>query len=222
MKLVILAAGVGSRLGRPLPKSLSVLPDGNTIIGRQIKYARELGISEIIVVVGFKMNLIMENFPDVFYKYNPFYYITNTSKSLLSAVEHLDDDVLWINGDVVFEKEILQKIIDKEDNIVAVNTSLCGDEEVKYTTDNSGKIIQISKKVENGEGEAVGINKILKKDLNCFKKCLTKCDDSDYFEKGIEYLIEKDVEIKPLNISEYKCMEVDFIEDWNEVLKQFN
>ena len=38
MKAIILAAGIGSRLGKPNPKSLTKLSTGETIIGRQIKF----------------------------------------------------------------------------------------------------------------------------------------------------------------------------------------
>ena len=43
MKAVILAAGVGSRLGRPFPKTLSRLPGGETILGRQIRLLHKTG-----------------------------------------------------------------------------------------------------------------------------------------------------------------------------------
>ncbi len=47
MKAVILAADVGSRLGRPFPKCMSLLPDGEQILGRQIRLFHEVGIREI-------------------------------------------------------------------------------------------------------------------------------------------------------------------------------
>ena len=68
MKAIILAAGVGSRLKRALPKTLSVLPDGDSVIGRQIRILKKFKIHEIYVVVGFKKSLIMEQHPEVFYK----------------------------------------------------------------------------------------------------------------------------------------------------------
>ncbi len=215
MKAVILAAGIGSRLSRPFPKSLSVLPYGETILGRQVRILKDLGVKEIIIVVGFKMTLIMENFPEVYYKYNPNYYITNTSKSLLCAIDDLDDDVLWMNGDVVFDKAIIRKILKiKDENFVCVDCKSCGDEEVKYTRDADGYINEISKEVRNAEGEAVGINMIRKKDLKTYAEALRKCDDNDYFEKGIEIIIHDGIKIKPIDISEHKCIEVDFEEDW--------
>jgi choline kinase len=222
MKAVILAAGIGSRLSRPFPKSLSVLPYGETILGRQIRIMRELGVQEIIIVVGFKMTLIMEQFPEVYYRYNPNYYITNTSKSLHSALKYLDDDVLWMNGDVVFDKEILKQVLDaRGENLICVDTKNCGEEEVKYTLNSDGFVNQISKQVENAEGEAVGINFIRKQDLRAFVEALDKCVDEDYFEMGMEFLIEKNVLFKPVDISDHKCIEVDFEEDWVSAQKAF-
>ncbi len=55
MKAIILAAGMGSRLGKPHPKPLTVLSTGESILARQVRLLKEL-ISEddIIVVNGFK------------------------------------------------------------------------------------------------------------------------------------------------------------------------
>ena len=40
------------------------------------------------------------------------------------------------------------------------------------------------------KGEALGINKVVAEELAEFKECLQQCDDNDYFEKGIEFMIE--------------------------------
>jgi len=222
MKAVILAAGVGSRLGRPYPKSLSKLPDGETILGRQIRLLRKYGIDEIIVVVGFKMHLIMESFPEVYYKYNPVYYITNTSKSLLCGIQDFIVDLVWLNGDVICDEEVIKRIINAKGNAVAVTPAKCGEEEVKYKTNSEGYITAISKSVENAEGEALGINKVVSEDLADFKECLQNCNDDDYFEKGIEFMIERGKKFKAIDVFGYRCIEVDFQEDWDKVLQLFS
>jgi len=213
MRAVILAAGVGSRLGNPFPKSLSMLPGGERILGRQIRILREAGISEITVVVGFKKELIMEEYPEVDYCYNPVFYLTNTCKSLLRGLKYVNDDVIWTNGDVVFDEASIGQLLKTSGSTVLVDKSECGDEEVKYKTGAHGKIIEISKLVQNGEGEAVGINKIARADLPVFVEALRRCDDSDYFERGIELSIAQGAEFTALDISEYRCIEVDFEED---------
>ncbi len=218
MKIVILAAGIGSRLGNPFPKPLTPLKNGKTIMGMQVEnLSKHFSIDDIHTVVGFKKDLIMERFPELIYIYNPFFDRTNTSKSLLKALtKHKNNAVLWLNGDVVFDAElltILQPYIQKKSSFVAVNTSKVAEEEVKYTLKN-GFIDELSKTVQNGLGEAVGINFIAAKDINSFIKRLKECDDNDYFERGLELAIEKDgVQISAVDISQFDCMEVDFRED---------
>ncbi|MDI3311003.1 MAG: phosphocholine cytidylyltransferase family protein [Thermoanaerobacterium sp.] len=221
MKAIILAAGIGSRLGKKLPKCLTQINSDETIIGRQIRILKENGINEIIAVVGFKKELIMEFYPEIFYKYNPLYSVTNTSKSLLEGIKDLEDDVIWLNGDTVFDDNIIKLIMSYDGNAVAVNRSRCAEEEVKYKTDNNGFITHISKKVKDAEGEAVGINKISKKDINEFKQALLKCNADDYFEKAIEMMVTKGKQFKAIDIGENRCIEIDFNEDLSTAIDLF-
>lgn len=222
MKIIILAAGMGSRLGNPFPKPLTPLKNGKSIMKMQIdNIASHYNIDDINVVVGFKKDLIMERFPELTYVYNPFFDRTNTSKSLLQALKkHRDKSVLWFNGDVVFDErllDILNPYIDANESFVAVNTSKVAEEEVKYTLKDD-YINELSKTVKNGLGEAVGINFISSNDILKFIKRLEECDANDYFERGLELAIEKDnLKIKAVDISKYNCMEIDFIEDLENV-----
>lgn len=223
MQAVILAAGVGTRLGRPFPKSLSILPTGERILGRQIRLLREAGIRTITVVVGFKKSLIMEEYPDVYYSYNPIYYVTNTSKSLLHVTRHMDDDIIWMNGDVVFDPEILHKALSAPAaNLVCVDKKRCADEEVKYRVNAQGNIVELSKTVAHPQGEAVGINIIRKAAVPDFVRALEQCNDMDYFEKAVEICIQQGSVWQPLDISTHRCIEVDFLEDWEAAQKLFS
>ena len=174
-------------------------------------------INDINTVVGFKKNLIMERFPDVSYIYNPFFDRTNTSKSLLKAlVKCKNESVLWLNGDVVFDEKIMDYLLPHiEENVsfVAVNKESVAEEEVKYTL-KDGFIDELSKEVENGLGEALGINFISDTDLPSFIKRLEECDDNDYFEKGLELAIQNDnIKVHAIDISQFNCVEIDFKED---------
>ena len=221
MKAVILAAGVGSRLGSPYPKSLSTLPSGERILGRQIRILREMGIREIHVVVGFKKTLLMEEFPEVLFRYNPVFYLTNTAKSLLAALRDLDDDVLWTNGDVVFDPEVIHHLLAAGSSAVAVDRKRCGTEEVKYATGESGQITAISKEVEGAEGEAVGVNLVRRGDLPALIQALQACSDDDYFEKGLEMLVSQ-TPYMAVDISAHRCIEVDFESDLVEARRLFS
>ena len=184
MKAIILAAGIGSRLGNLDPKPLTKLSNGESILQRQINYLSEyIGINNIYMIVGYKKDVIMEIFPEIFYIYNNSYDTTNTSKSLLLGLQKIDEkeDVIWLNGDVVFEKELLLQIIDCSQSCMAVNTNSVGEEEIKYNTAGDGMINEVSKIVNNPLGEAVGINKIIARDKNQFISNLKECENQDYF-----------------------------------------
>lgn len=218
MKIVILAAGIGSRLGNPFPKPLTPLKDGKSIMRRQLdNITKYFDINIVTTVVGFKKELIMEKFPEVNYVYNPFFDRTNTSKSLLKALKKIrGEGVLWLNGDVVFDERLLSLLIEDIDNdnsFISVNTNSVAEEEVKYTL-KDGYVNELSKEVENGLGEAVGINFIASKDLDVFINELVLCNDNDYFEKGLENSINNNnLKLKVIDISKYNCIEIDFKED---------
>ena len=218
MKIIILAAGIGSRLGNTLPKPLTTLKNGKSIMQMMIEnLSSKFNIDDINVVVGYKKNLIMESFPSLSYIYNPFFDSTNTSKSLLMALKKNNNSgILWLNGDVIFDLRILdiiEKKIEDGFSFISVNTNGVAEEEVKYTMKN-GFVNELSKSVKNGLGEAVGINYINHNDIKKLVNRLEECDNNDYFEKGLELAIIKDnLKLKILDISRYYCMEIDFIED---------
>ena len=216
----ILAAGLGTRLGRPFPKPLTPLTTGETIIARQLRCLRS-GLGEdtrINVVVGFKHDLIMEAAPDVTFAYNELFDQTNTCKSLLKTLRLSGDGgVLWLNGDVVFHTELMTSLrpeLDRDQSFVCVNTSSVAEEEVKYTLDGEGFISALSKQVVDALGEAVGINYVSAADKAQLIACLDECDPQDYFERGIELAVAGHGQRwRAVDISTFDCIEVDFEED---------
>ena len=208
-QIVILAAGMGSRLGRSLPKPLTELADGRTIMQQQfdnIRYAFGTA-AQVTVVVGYKLEHIIDAFPQASFVYNEQYDQTNTSKSLMRALQaSAPGGVLWMNGDVVFDPEALDRaaaMIARDQSFVSVNTAQVSDEEVKYTTGDTGFIRELSKTVVGGLGEAVGINYISRDDKATLLKQLKRVDDQDYFERGIELAIQQDnLLVEPVDISD--------------------
>jgi len=219
-QIVILAAGMGSRLGRSLPKPLTELSDGRSIMRQQMDNIHQAFGADVTVttVVGYKLEHIVEAFPDNAYVYNERYDQTHTSKSLLRALQALKDGgVLWMNGDVVFDPEALVRagdLVARDRSFVSVNTAKVSEEEVKYTTDSLGYIQELSKTVVGGLGEAVGINFVARDDKAALIRHLQKVADQDYFERGIELAIEQDgLRFEPVDISDLYAVEVDFAED---------
>ncbi len=219
VQAVILAAGMGTRLGRPWPKPLTPLSDGRTIMQQQIDNLRSaFDDPRITTVVGFKLELILEAHPDVSYVYNEVYDQTNTNRSLMKALRLSGDGgVLWMNGDVVFDPAVLERVqhlIDAEQSFICVNTAVVGEEEVKYTVDEAGYVDQLSKQVIDALGEAVGINYVSAADKARLIERLAECEDLDYFERGLELMIEKDAaQVLPYDIKDLFAVEVDFEED---------
>ena len=219
-QVVILAAGMGTRLARPLPKPLTELRDGRSIMKQQIdnlKFAFA-DTYRVMIVVGFKLEAIIERFPEATFVYNELYDQTNTSKSLLKALRASGDGgVLWMNGDVVFDPNVLTRVtplMDAGQSFVVVNTSKVSDEEVKYTLDADGFIDQLSKQITPALGEAVGINYVSAADKGALIARLDEVGDQDYFERGIEFGIERDgLKFKAVDISDLYAVEVDFAED---------
>ena len=220
VQVTILAAGIGTRLGRPWPKPLTPLRDGRSIMAQQMDNIREvLGPSaRVMVVVGFKLELVMEAFPDAVFVYNEAYDQTNTSKSLLKALKASHDGgVLWFNGDVVFDPKVLDRLlplIEADQSFVCVNHAAVGEEEVKYTVDDAGFVRELSKTVQDALGEAVGINFVGAADKATLIAHLEACEESDYFERGLETAIARDgLRVQPVDISDLYAVEVDFDAD---------
>lgn len=232
---VILAAGMGTRLGKPHPKCLTVLDSGETIMERQIKNIRIAfgDKADIYTVVGFQLEKIIDSFPEEKYVYNANYDVTNTSKSLLLALQNINhkkyDGVVWLNGDVVFDDDLmfyLKAVIENGISFVSVDNKNIGEEEVKYTLNELGTVSSLSKQVPLNDalGEAVGINYVVSDDIINFMHHLKEVDNQDYFEKGIENSIKSNETVwVPFDISSLglNAVEVDFSADLANANKTF-
>ena len=219
MKVLILAAGIGSRLGRSHPKALTSLLDDKSIMSHQIEgLSHYVNIKEIFVVVGYKKEMIIQKFPEVSFLSNEKYKTTNTSQSLLIGLNELiGNDIIWLNGDVYFDHRVISRIIDCTGSCMAVNRDRVGAEEVKYRTNSEGFVVEVSKEVYEPEGESLGIHKIPSKEVPILVKYLSNCQENDYFEKGLEFAIQSGLKVTAVDISDLTCMEIDFREDLEAV-----
>lgn len=216
MHVVILAAGMGKRLGGDRPKPLTEISGGRTLIGNQIEImSRLIGRDRIMLTLGYGADDVMRAHPDLMYVYNPRYAETNTAKSLLCALRKLDDDVLWINADLYFEEPAAKLLLDAPNGTrLLVNQAHVGEEEIKYTLHDDGGIRELSKSVKAPLGEALGMNIVVRSDLPAFVEQLKAVGDQDYFEKALENCtLARTIRATPVPIGGEYCREVDFPED---------
>lgn len=114
MKAIILAAGMGTRLGKyteNLPKCMLEF-NGKTLIEQQVEILRKAGIIDISIVRGYNAEKIQ--IPNIKYYHNPNYATTNMVETLFCAEAEMDGstDVLVCYADILYEPPILHKIID--------------------------------------------------------------------------------------------------------------
>lgn len=128
MQGLILAAGMGTRLGeytKEVPKVMMEI-DGKPLLFAALQRLYEQGVTETIIVVGYKKEYIIERCGDSYkemkltYVVNDRYATTNNVYSFYLASQHLNDEVLMVEGDLLFSKELLdQAVSEKHDcNIV--------------------------------------------------------------------------------------------------------
>ncbi len=222
MKGIILAAGLGTRLETKIPKPLTNITEEKSILDFQIEsLKKKIDDKNIIIVVGYKKDLIMKRFPELNYVYNNAYEKTNTAKSLLVALKKIDDDVICMNGDIFFQEKVLDLMLEQELSCCLVDNKKCADEEVKYNLKNDGTINQLSKIIKDPLGEALGIFTFRKNDLETLRKELENVNDDDYQEKAYENLShDNKLKMWPINIGKLFCHEIDF-EDDLEIAKRF-
>lgn len=122
MKVIVLAAGQGSRL-RPLtdncPKCM-VEVNGKSIIERQLDTMQACGIKEqdIVIIAGYRNDMLQERLKGTSIQFivNEEYENTNMVYSLMCAKEIMEseDDILISYGDIMYDKEVLAKLLDSD------------------------------------------------------------------------------------------------------------
>lgn len=235
MQAVILAAGVSKRL-RPLtdttPKCLLNIGNKN-LLHRTLENIISKGLNDFIFVTGYRENMIKdylsENFSNLNITYitNPDYENNNNSYSLWMTKDYVKNDMLLLDSDILFDAGIITKLINSgHDNCLAVHLAPKLDEEqIKVTVDGNNRIIEIGKEVEISKaiGESIGIEKFSKNFLNelfvILDRKITKENNvNEFYEASFQEVIDKNEEntsVYSVDISEYKCMEIDTVDDYN-------
>jgi L-glutamine-phosphate cytidylyltransferase len=153
MRLIILAAGRGSRLNKVTeiePKPLVPLTDGTPLLVRNLRTADNVGkIDDVVVVTGYKAQRIEEVVEAGSYGltvstvFNPFFDVCGPLVSLWMAINHMEDkDYIITNGDTVYGARVFEE-------------ACLGNPGVHLTVSLAGKMGKDDIKVERGANDLV-------------------------------------------------------------------
>ena len=226
-KAIILAAGKGRRLKKILrgnPKPLLKIYN-KTLIENLIEKLKNLNIKKIILVTGYRSNkikkIVKKNAKCIYY---PNYAKTNNLHTLLHVKKELNEPLLCLFSDVIFDEKILNILSKtKQDICLAVDkkTKLAGTMRVKMR---NSLINEIGNhiKVKNSDGNFIGFAKFSKFGCKLLKKTLEKYKSSnfnDYYTQALNDLIRKKTKVHFKDVSNYYWKEIDTVQDFLKAKK---
>lgn len=202
-----------------------------TILDWQLQALESVGSTDVTIVVGYRKEMIQahirENYPHftVHYVENPEYMHTNTLFSLKLALLETEGDFYYLNADVVFDEEIIQRLSPLHDGgFLAVDCKQCREEEVKVTVSES-QVLEIGKHLNPDEcyGEFIGVAKFSGEFAERFRSSVfseaVPGNEMKFFEHALDMMKDK-TGMTAVNITGLPCVEVDFPEDYEFAVKE--
>ena len=232
MKALILNSGMGSRMGSLTskhPKCMTEISRTETILSRQLNMLLNKGIKEVIITTGYFDDILISyckslELPlNITFVKNPAYKDTNYIYSIYCAKDYLDDDILLMHGDLVFEYSVLDAVLDCENSCMTVSSTLpLPEKDFKAVIKNS-KIVKVGIEFFNDAMTAQALYKLKKKDWEIWlKKIIYYCENNNvkcYAENAFNEISEK-CNIFALDIKNALCREIDDINDLTIVLEK--
>ena len=250
MNAIILAAGQGKRLA-PLTKNkpkCMVNLFGKTMLEWQISVFKKCGITDISIVTGYRSELI--DLPGLEFFQNKKFETTNMVESLFCASEKLNKSTIVSYGDIIFEKRILDKLLEsKHDISVVIDKDWRKQWDTRFQNpldyaeslrlNKNDDILDIGKKVQDIDeisGQYIGLMKFQNEGIDIIKDFYHKCKEySDKnsnplnsslpFEKSymtdfLQGMIDYGYKIKAVPISS-GWLELDSMYDYKVYNKKF-
>ena len=112
------------------PKCMTEISERETILSRQLRLLSDAGIQDVIITTGRFDTLLMKYCESLglslryTFVNNPRYKETNYIYSIYCARQELDDELILMHGDLVFDPEVLKKVIDSPNSCMAVSSTL--------------------------------------------------------------------------------------------------
>lgn len=228
MKALILNSGLGSRMGvltSEQPKCMTEISSRDTILSRQLRMICEAGIREVVITTGYYDGVLVKYVNGLelplhysFVK-NPIYDKTNYIYSIYCAKDYLDDDIILMHGDLVFENEVLDKVLSSETSCMTVSSTLPLPEKDFKAQIVDGMVVKVGVDIFNDAMEAQALYKLCRNDWRVWlDKIIEFCESEDeekrmvYAENALNELGGR-VNIHALDVQNLLCSEIDNPED---------
>lgn len=225
MKALILNSGLGSRMGvltSEHPKCMTEISSHETILSRQLKQIAEAGIEDVAITTGYYDSVLVNycNSLDLplhfaFVK-NPIYDKTNYIYSIYCAREYLDEDIILMHGDLVFENEVFDKVLAFPGSCMTVSSTLPLPEKDFKAVVKDGMVMKVGVEFFNEAMEAQALYKLNKEDWKVWLgKIIEFCETEKtkvYAENALNEL-NGAANIHALDVENLLCSEIDNPED---------
>ena len=147
---------------------------------------------------------------------NPIYDQTNYIYSIYCAREYLDDDIILIHGDLVFEHEVFDKVLASSVSCMAVSSTLPLPEKDFKAVVHNGMVMKVGVEFFNEAMEAQALYKLLKDDWKVWLDKIVEFCENDkrkvYAENALNEL-DGAANIHALDVENLLCSEIDNPED---------
>ena len=227
MKAIILAAGLGSRLGRlTINNHKSLIKVGKlSILERLIYQLKKNGITDIDIICGHQKKKIDKKISKCNTFFYPYYKNTNNLHTLYHFKKLLNQDCIISFADVILNENILRDLIrSKKDFTLSVDTKRRRSGTMKIDIVNK-KLKYLGNTPKVDSGNYIGIMKLKKKVLKKFILAMKKIKNdskNQYFTEAFNYLIKKkNTEISYQDIGKKFWIEIDDLKDLQIAKKKF-
>lgn len=232
MIALIINSGIGSRMGeltKNEPKCMTKLFNGETILERQLKQLVYFGVEKVVITTGYLEDKIVDHcnnmdLPiEIKFVKNEKFRETNYIYSVECAKEYLDDDIVFMHGDLVFEDGVLKQVLDSEKSCMAVSSTLPLPEKDFKAVIKESRIDKVGVNFFDDALAAQPLYKILREDWNKWLNKISEfCKDGNdkvYAENAFNEISDKCV-IYPLDVKDSLCEEIDNANDLERVVEK--
>ena len=226
MKALILNSGLGHRMGditKTHPKCMTDIPNGETILSRQLRIIAAAGIKDVVMTTGYFDQILIDycNSLNLGLNYtfvkNPIYDQTNYLYSIYCAKDVLkDEDVIMMHGDLVFATNVFEEVVKSDASCMTVSSTLPLPEKDFKAVVSGNRIEKVGIEFFDSAMAAQPLYRLNAKDWNIWlDEIIAFCETDNrkcYAENAFNKVSDK-CEILTLDVKDDLCGEIDTPED---------